>query len=59
VADYEPHFAGETSEGANPSPLHHVINVEPHRALDRRSSTISSAAKSAHLADLDFPKSTA
>src|SRR5262249_304607 len=29
AVEIEPHFAGETSEGANPSPLHHVINVEP------------------------------
>jgi hypothetical protein len=51
AVEIEPHLAGETNEGANPSPFHHVINVEPHRALDRRSSTISSAAKSTHLAD--------
>jgi hypothetical protein len=42
------HFAGETSERANPSPLHHVINVEPQGALDRRPAAAPSAAKSAH-----------
>jgi hypothetical protein len=51
AVEIEPHFAGETSEGANPSPLHHVINVEPQGALYRSSSAVSSAAKSAHLAD--------
>jgi hypothetical protein len=29
AVEIEPHFAGETSKGAKPSPLHHVINVEP------------------------------
>jgi hypothetical protein len=37
-------LAGETSEGANPSPLHHVINVEPQGALDRRPAAAPSAA---------------
>jgi hypothetical protein len=35
------------------------VNVDPKCALDRWPPAISSAAKSAHLAGSDFPKSTA
>jgi hypothetical protein len=35
------------------------VNVDPKCAIGRRSAAISSAAKSADLADSEFPKSTA
>src|SRR6516165_5784969 len=54
----QPHFAGKVGAGANSTPPHHVVDIEPQRALDRRAAATPSAAKSAHLGRSNFPKST-
>src|SRR5262245_43975468 len=35
----QPHFAAEVKAGLYRAPMHHRIDIEPRRALDRRSST--------------------
>jgi hypothetical protein len=44
----QPHSACEVGAGLYRAPTHHRIDIEPQRALDRRSSARSSTAVSAH-----------